>query len=456
MSDGAVPVLPYRVDDSPVVLRKLRAIWNSRSFWALGDQAILSAGNFFTNLAIYRRFSKTASGDYYIVLSFILFLNNLHMALVTYPLSITAGACGEADFRRRVRRSVEFTLLGSVLFSAVIVWPTARIGGWALVPWVVSALILWQLQETLRRAMMARLEYHRAVWGDLVSYAGQAAMVWALIGQDTPVFWAFGIIAVTSAASIVVQFIQLQGHQRVAIAPSDPRWSEQAVEHWHFGKWVLLSNLTNILSVYATPWVIGYFQGTGGAAMFSAVILLLNASNPILASVAGLITPAVAKASAEQSIRAARQVARKYAIQGAVLLLPFYGLLLLFPGFMLSKFYKSTSPYVVLTGQLRAFVVVYAVTYASAMIASYLCGLGKSRFPFYGQAVNAICTCLVTLPLAAKFGVTGAAWGGLLPVVAQLLVSLYYLRMTNRASTDGNRLVDQEEPEGLRVLAAAV
>jgi O-antigen/teichoic acid export membrane protein len=110
---------------------------------------------------------------------------------------------------------------------------------------------------------------------------------------------------------------------------------------------------------------------------------------------------------------------------------PFYALLLLVPGFMLAKFYKSSSPYVVLTGQLRVFVFIYAFTYLTAMVASYLCGLGKSRLPFYGQAVNAGCTVLITLPLAAKFGVTGAAWGGLLPIIAQLCVNVYFLRFAD-------------------------
>jgi O-antigen/teichoic acid export membrane protein len=411
-------------------MAKLRAIWNSNSFWALGDQAILSAGNFLTNLTIYREFSdrKAEAGKYYIVLSFILFLNNLHMSLVTYPLSITAGACGERDFRRRTRRAVEFTLLGSILFSAVIILPTARIGGWALVPWVVAALILWQLQETLRRAMMARLEYRRAMPGDIISYLGQAILVWAFIRHDTPISWAFGIIGITSAAAIVVQFIQLRGHQPVVLAPEDPVWAEQAAEHWNFGKWLMLSNLTGILSVYATPWVIGYFQGTGGAAMYSAVILLLNASNPVLASVAGLITPAVAKSKAEQGMVAARRIAKKYATEGGALLVPFYGILLLIPGFMLKKFYKANSPYIVLTSQMRVFVLIYACTYLSAMISSFLCGLGKSRLPFFGQAANAVCTVLITLPLAARYGVTGAAWGGLIPIMAQLTVNLYFLR----------------------------
>ena len=101
MTDAVAPIPQDFSDGRPPVADRLRAMLAGHGVWALGDQGILSLGNFLTNLAIYRRFSKTASGDYYIVLSFILFLNNLHMALVTYPLSITVGTVTDAEFRRR-------------------------------------------------------------------------------------------------------------------------------------------------------------------------------------------------------------------------------------------------------------------------------------------------------------------------------------------------------------------
>ncbi len=460
MTQAVAPLHPDQTNGPTTFADRLRAVMAGHGVWALGDQAVLSLGNFLTNLAIYRRFSKTASGDYYIVLSFILFLNNLHMALVTYPLSITVGTVTDAEFRRRTGRAVAFTVLGSIICSALIAWPTARIGGWTLVPWVVSALILWQLQETLRRAMMGRLEYRRAIPGDAISYLGQAALAWALIGRDSPVYWAFALIAITSGAAIVIQLAQFMevepdsppvarpAPEAAAAAPRihfNPMylnpgarsWDAQLNEHWTFGKWVLLSNLANVFTLYATPWVIGYFQGTAVVAMFSTLILLLNASNPVCFSVANLITPAVAKAKAEKNLSAGRKSAALYALQGAALLLPFYGILLIAPGFALHLLYGDHSPYLTLTSQLRVFVLVYACMYASIMVTSYLCGLGKSRGQFFGQATNAVITCLVTLPLAAKFGVTGAAWGGLLPVVAQLLVSLYYLRVVDTAETKG-------------------
>ena len=38
----------------------------------------------------------------------------------------------------------------------------------------------WQLQETFRRALIARMRYSASVWGDALFYMGQAAAVGAL------------------------------------------------------------------------------------------------------------------------------------------------------------------------------------------------------------------------------------------------------------------------------------
>jgi O-antigen/teichoic acid export membrane protein len=208
----------------------------------------------------------------------------------------------------------------------------------------------------------------------------------------------------------------------------------QARHHLSLGQWILLANALSLLTVYSIPWVVGYFKGTTEVASYSALLLVLNASNPLLASIANLITPVVAKLKAEAhargetGLRQAQRAALKYSIQGAVLLFPFFAVLALVPGMALHIFYKHGSPYLLLTTPMRVFTIAYAFMYISAMINSYLCGLGNSLLPFVGQAVNALVTCLITLPLVAKFGVTGAAWGGMFPVIAQVAIGIYFVK----------------------------
>ena len=304
-----------------------------------------------------------------------------------------------------------------------------------LVPWVVAALVFWQLQETVRRALMARLEHRRAILGDIVSYLGQAAAILFVIHSGSiSIEMAFAIIAGTSLLALIIQALQLRLHE-AADSPATDTLIQQARQHLSLGQWILLANAMNLLTIYSIPWVIGYFHGKAGVAAYSAVIFVLNASNPLLASVANLITPVVAKlkteahANGETGLHQAQRAAVKYSVQGALLLFPCFAFLAILPGIALHVFYKPGSPYLQFTTPLRIFTIAYVLMYVSAMINSYLCGLGKSRLPFIGQLANAAVTCAITLPLVAKFGLIGAAWGSLLPVVAQVAFGAYFVRL---------------------------
>ena len=326
------------------------------------------------------------------------------------------------------------TLALAVPESAVICVGTVATVGRSLVPWAIAALIFWQLQETVRRSLMAKLEHRRAILGDIISYLGQAAAILLIIHHGSiSIEMAFALIAITSGAAMLVQMAQLRLYLPSDTAPVHTI-ARQAHHHLSLGQWILLSNLAGLLTTYSVPWFIRYFHGQTGVAMYSAVLLVLNASNPLVSSFANLITPVVAKVKAEaeargeSGFRQARSAALKYSAQGAILLFPFFAFLAILPGIALHIFYKTGSPYLQVTTPMRIFAAAYALMSFSAMMSSYLCGLGKSRLPFFGQFANAVTTAIITLPLAAKYGLIGAAWGGLFPVIAQVCVGMYFVR----------------------------
>jgi O-antigen/teichoic acid export membrane protein len=445
LTETAIPSFAVPARGSSILSRRLRSLADMRGVWSLADQAILSLGNFLTSWMFLR--SQVAwYGNYFTVINIVWFLNNLHMALVTYPISVTSAGIDDSELRRRFRRAIVMTLMLAVPESAVICFGTVAAVGWKLVPWAIAALIFWQLQETVRRALMAKLEHRRAIFGDIISYLGQAAALFFLLHRGPiSIEMAFALIAITSAVAMLVQGIQLQLHVP-SNSPPVHCIKHQARQHLSLGQWILLGNMATLLTVYSIPWFMLYFHGKSGVAMYSAVLLVLNASNPLLASVANLITPVVAKAKAEAEARGehyfrqTRSAALKYSIQGAMLLFPFFAFLMIVPGIALHIFYKPGSPYLQLTTPMRVFTLAYGLMYISAMMNSYLCGLGKSRLPFFGQLANALATCVITLPLVAKFGVIGAAWGGLFAVMAQVSMGIVFV-----SSFSGR-------PEGARVV----
>ena len=404
---------------------RLRSLTNGRGIWALADQALLSAGNFCTNILLIRHLSPDRFGNYAVLFSVVLFLNNLHASLVTYPLSVMAGTDNTDAFRSRVRSALILTGLLALPLGVALAAVAFCMGGAALAIAVVAAMGLWQIQETLRRSLMARLQHYRAVPGDAVSYLGQAFILLLLVrwGTITPLI-AFVIIAATSLLAAVVQAVQL----RIFAGVQRGDWVAQAKESWSLGRWVLLSSLVGLVTVYATPWILRYCHGSKEVAAYQALSNLLGVSNPIIASMAGLIVPAVAEARSHFGPRAARAAAGRYGLQGATLLLPYYAVLLIAPTFALRLFYGSNSPYLAFATPLRLFVVIYSMYYFCQVLFGLLNGLGKSQWSFYAQSWAAITNAAVCLPLAAVVGLIGTVWGGLAPMLVQLAVAVLLLR----------------------------
>ena len=375
--------------------------------WAMADQGTVSLGNFLTNVFLARALAPTEYGIYALIFGLLLVLNSFHASLVTYPLSVKAAPADQAALRRFAGGSLLLTILfalpmGAVVLGAAHILGTPRIG-----PWAVLALLLWQAQETTRRALMAHLRHRDALWGDTLSYLGQAALVWAFAstGRLTPDA-AFAIMAFTSGMAAAVQAIQLC------------LWSARfegtrsfIKSYWELGRWVLFSNVLSIFTIQAFPWTLAFFHGPAQAGALQALINLLGVSHPVMFSVGNLIVPAAARAHREGGVKAARQSALSYGTQGAALLLPYYAALVLWPKVALRIFYGATSPYVDLTAALRFFVLAYTFIYFAQVLGSFLNGLEESRSTFLVQTAAALAALTIGLPFAAWLGVTGACAG---------------------------------------------
>jgi O-antigen/teichoic acid export membrane protein len=427
-----------------------RAILGGTAVWALADQAVISLGNFLTNIILARHLAPSVYGVWWWVFNVILFLNSLHASLVCYPLTLKAATEDEAYLAGRARRSMSLTLFMTPLMAAGLVSVSAATGRWSVLPFALVALLTWQLQETLRRSMMARLRHRDALPGDFVSYWGQMAAVYVLArtGRLAPET-AFIAVAATSALAAVLQAMQL-GIGSTAWRHGTVR--EAAAESWRLGRWVLLTALVSAGVIHLIPWSLGAAHGTTEVARFAAVATIMNASNPVVMSIGSLIVPVVAAAVVKGGpgpggARAARRAALKYAAAGAALLAPFYVMLLLLPGLALRLFYGPDSHYLSLGHELRVFVLCYAMMYVGNVSVSILNGLGRGRAGFIATTLAAAGAAAVSVPLAAAFGVRGAAWGGVVPISIQLLVAATLLRNALKPGPSPKReMVTPAEP----------
>jgi O-antigen/teichoic acid export membrane protein len=414
---------------STSLFKRVLSVKNRNGFWALTDQGAVSLGTFLTNVVLARSLPPAEYGIFALACGLIYFLNSLHSAVVTVPL-ISRGACAtENEIRRLAAGALVLTTPLILPQAAVICIATWAVGRPGLIPWVIAVLVFWQFQEIIRRTFMARLRHREAILGDIVSYLGQAVIVWTFAArQDISAEKAFAVMAFTSGAAGLLQMIQ---HGLKWAPPTEIR--RLAGVFWELGRWVLMTNFIGVFIFQAYPWMLAFFYSAAASAELQAAGNILGVSNPIFLGIGSLIYPAVVRTNGERGNREATKVGFGYALQGGMLLLPFYLILILWPQWALQLFYGANSPYLGLTGVLRLFVLCYSIGYLSNFMMTILNGLEKMKVAFFSQLAGAITTMVVGAPLAAWGGVTGAAAGGGLTSLAQLMVSGFYLRNAHKS-----------------------
>ncbi len=373
-------------------------------FWSLFDQGAVSLGNFLTQMLLARNLSGSDYGVFALVYGVLFFLISSLGTVVTYPLSLKGASADSGELSRLTGTSLWFDL-GLVLPEALIVLcAVAVLHHVGLFLFVLLALVFWQFQETLRRALMARLGHRDAAWGDGLGYLGQAAaiLVLARMGALTLVS-AFLAIAATSLVASVVQFVQVKPR---AVGICETR--TLAVEYWRLGSWAFCTNATNGVTQQAFPWALGLMFGTAEAGSFQAVVNPLKAFNPAIVGAQNLIVPAAATAHREHGFRAASRSGLAYAAGGAILFSPYLAALLIWPHTVLGLLYGFQSPYSHLELGLQICAVAYAFGYWAEIVTSLLNGLGLPKNAFLAQLGATAAAVGIGLPLTIKGGLVGA------------------------------------------------
>src|SRR4051794_5990859 len=210
----------------------------TKLFWVLSDQGVVSLGNFATQLLLARHLGLKQLGVYAILYELTLFLNSMQASMVLFPLIIRGAVADQQRMSRLAGRALVLTVVLVPVIGSGALAVGALIEGMRVGIWAMIAMSIFQIQETLRRALIAHIRYRSAMWGDAVSYIGQAIIIAVLAskGQLT-LTTAFQSFALTSALGAIIQVIQV----RPQIAPVEEAISFARM-NWSFSRWVLYGN----------------------------------------------------------------------------------------------------------------------------------------------------------------------------------------------------------------------
>jgi O-antigen/teichoic acid export membrane protein len=279
-------------------------------------------------------------------------------------------------------------------------------------------MLLWQLQETFRRALMAHLRHNAAVWGDALSYGGQAVLVWLLArGGSLTLQRVFLVIAATSALAALLQSLQVGWsivpfHAALGIAR----------RYWSRGKWALLSGMNESGVRQVFPWMLALLYSPAQAASFQAVMNLVGVSHPVTFGTVNVLVPAAAETKHRSGTSAAFRTSCWYGALTAVLVIPFFAALMIWSRPALTLFYGRLSPYLNLGVSLRLASLAYVFAYCSGVLGAFLYGVDRPKFAFAASIGGTLFALIPCTFLIWKYGVPGAVAGILLVAAGKFVI----------------------------------
>lgn len=384
-------------------IQKLRS--SSSGVWSFVDQGLTSAGNLLLSISLARLLQPSEYGVFVLFFGILLALNTVHQSIITYPMSVLAVRGGKWRLRKLTSNSLLLTV-GLDLLALPILLLAERVvkhRGLGVLCFVV--LLAWQLHETLRRALMSRLNHRRAVLGDATLYLGQVILIWVaarLLGASVAV--SLICIALAAVAGTLVHYSGL------GLAASTLRHvGVHAGTFFQLGRWALLSNGTNALTVVALPWILAR-SGFAAAGRFQALINLVVLANPVAFSIGNLLIPLVAREHRNSpEADHGRSYTARYVKLGLLLLLPYFAVVIASPGIIISLVYKSNSSFVQDAAALRVLAISFLAAMVSHVLSCYFLARRDSRFVLKTQLTGSAIVFVLALLGLKHINVLNAA-----------------------------------------------
>jgi O-antigen/teichoic acid export membrane protein len=391
------------------------------------DQGVVSLGAFVLNIILARRLPPAEYGVFSLLFGGLLSLQMINSALLFHPLSVRFGLADEKKQAQLLAATAVMLAFALLPLSFLVGAALLVFGRGDLVPSAIASFVLWQMQEAMRRGLLANFRHDRAVIGDAVSYLGQAVVMLVLAATDSLTLSnALYSMAATSGLAALIQARQLGLSLRVPLG-----LSRTFCEFWSIGSLVLAYGIVSVMRTQITPWVLAATSGPGSAASFQAVLNVLNAANPIVLGLTNVIPQTAAHARANGNVAAWRS-ARAYIFMGVPLTFSYYVAALLAPDFILHIFYGTGSSYLELSYAVRLLVIAWMLSYWADMICSFLHGIDSARVALVINTIGAIAVAILILPMTEVLGLTGTCITMVVAHLARLLASLLGLKWTTR------------------------
>ena len=173
--------------------------------------------------------------------------------------------------------------------------------------------------------------------------------------------------------------------------------------------------------------VLGFGWGAVAAALFQAILNVLNMANPVILGLCNIIPQAAARAGRG---RQAWRAACAQILLGIPPNFLYNAGVFAASEFVLHVFYGQMSPYLELSLPLRILAIAFAVSYGVEMICSFLHEIDALHLALIINAIGLIPALILVYPFTSMFGLVGSCATLVVANAARLIASLLIMART--------------------------
>ncbi len=183
---------------------------NNRRTQTILDQLIVSGSNFLTGVLLVRGLGLVDFGRFTIAYTLLLLANNIQLSFISSPMLSLGALCGTKEETRRYVRGMfgvqlafaAVAMVLAVVSAAIFLLLRPQYGDWNSILAFAASIVMYLLQDWLRRYYFVIGKAAASIWNDAISYLGQLVVLAGLFfTHRLTVNTALWAIAVTSGAA---------------------------------------------------------------------------------------------------------------------------------------------------------------------------------------------------------------------------------------------------------------
>lgn len=394
-----------------------------RATWALADQAVVSLGSVLIHLLLARNLPLAEYGEFALLSGGLLALQIVNASLFSYPLAVRLAGV-KAELRPHVvSGTIAMVVASSFLLNLLLIAGVLAFGLSSLILPVSVYFLLWQLQEALRRGLLADFQYRKATGGDAVAYLGGPllALILSLQGEMSLDGALYAMAAAFGMGALLHALRQNLRHPILLIN------REVIGEIYRSGRWFLVTSVLILLGIQLPLWTLAALGGAVEAAALQAVLNIGNLLNPMIIGLGNAVPQGSAEARLQHGIAGAWRATRGYILVGLVPTVVLSVFAIAFPQLPLQLFYGSLPAFLALTLSVQLLILAWPARFTSELICTFMVSVDAGRQAVLTHLAGIGLT-MVALPFAAPLGVPGFCLALGLGAIARLVVGYLFVR----------------------------